>query len=493
MKKTKLAVLLLVILVAMPMLAAASPMDEIPQRVENGTVFVPLRLVANAHDAVVEWDAENSLVTLRTAQGMVMTFPVDGVGGFIEDGMSWVPYEFIYMFTEVAETEDAETDDATAELIAAIIQGIDETRLFVDEHSEILDITSTDGYVFQGRLTMPGSDNEVLGIVIDVGTSGPHTYLMRRYVPGIGYWNYWDFWAYEFVNRGVALFTANTRGVTHGTQPPFFVEVDEAGYLTYLPSNVVEDVFHMIRTLQEDPRLANAKIFLLGQSEGAVIAILFEETHPGMADVLLLTGVPITNMYDVVHWQASGRGSMMLLGELFDVDEYGRITEEAFYAGPWETAMGARFEALDLDGDGFFTASDLLLVWQLQGVSSHMYDPSALLDAIERGDDDWLRENYPVLLTSGWFNEHFSLRSNMELLPELDLPIYIFHGTLDLNVYVGYVRELYALLQELGRTNVTVNIFPGYNHDLNFDLTVFIGEMSDGVRAVLDAVNARIR
>ena len=487
MKKTKLFALLLIIVMATPLLVLAAPMDELPQRIVNDTVFVPLRLMAYSHGATVEWDGENRLATIETAQGSVWTFPVEGVGGFIEDGTSWVPYEFVEMFNYVAEV-----DEPANELIAAIVKGVEATRVFVDERSEVLDITSTDGYVFSGRLTMPYGDDEVLAIVIDTGTSGPHTYLMRRYAPGIGYWNYWDFWAYEFANNGVALFTANTRGVTLGTQPPFFVDVDEAGYLTYLPLNVVEDVYHMIRTLQANPRLANAKIFLLGKSEGAIIAPLFAEAYPGMADALLLTGVPITNMYDVVHWQASGRGSMLILSTLFEVDEYGRITEEAFYAGPWETAMGASFEALDLDGDGFFTANDLLMVWQLQGVPSHMYDASILLDAIARGDDEWLSENYPVLLTSGWFGQHFALSSNMELLPELDLPIYIFHGTLDINVYVGYVQELYALLQELGSTNVTINIFPGHNHDLNFDLTAFVGKMSDGVRAVFDAVNARI-
>ena len=495
MKKTKLLMttLLLIVVMAIPSIAMARPMDEVQQRTENGTVFVPLRLAAYAHGATVEWDSANRLAVITIAHS-TWYIAVEAAGGFIEGGTSWIPYDYVTnMFSGAAGEEPAATEGEAEidETVAEIIQGIESARMFVEERSEMLEITSTDGYVFQGRLTVP--DDEVLAIVIDTGTSGPHSYLMRRYVPGIGYWNYWDFWANEFANNGVALFTANTRGVSLGTEPPLFVEIDEAGYLTYLPENVVEDVYHMIRTLQADPRLADAKVFLLGKSEGAAIATLFDKTHPGMADALLLTGVPITNMYDVIHWQASGRGTMLALSTLFDVDEYGRITREAFFAGPWETAMGAGFDDLDLDGDGFFTAADLRLIWQLQGVPSHMYDPSVLLDAIERGDDEWLRDNYPVPLTSGWFQAHFALRSNMELIPELDVPIYIFHGALDANVYVGYVRELNDRLQELGRTNVTVNIFPGHNHDLNFDLTVFLGEMSDGIRAVFDAVNARIR
>ncbi|MCL2217562.1 MAG: copper amine oxidase N-terminal domain-containing protein [Defluviitaleaceae bacterium] len=377
-------------------------------------------------------------------------------------------------------------------LLAALVHAIDSASESVNERSEILSITSTDGYVFQSRLTIPAGDGPVAAIVIDTGTSGPNTYLMTRYVPGIGFWNFMDFWANEFANNGVAFMTANTRGVTHGTQPPFFVEVDEAGYLTYLPSNVVEDVYHMLRTVRENPRLADAKIFLIGMSEGAQISTLFEYTHPGLADVLLLTGVPITNMYDVVHWQASGGAVMMMLEDVFEMDEYGRINRDAFYAGPWETAMGAPFDVLDLNEDGFFTVEDLLILWHLQGMPPHMYDAQILLDAIERGDDEWMRENYPILLTSGWFQEHFALRPNMDLIPELYLPIYIFHGTLDANVHVRYVRELYARLQELGRANVTVNIFYGHNHDLNWDFPAFFGEMSEGIQAIFDAVFARI-
>jgi len=285
--------------------------------------------------------------------------------------------------------------------------------------------------------------------------------------------------------------SSNTRGVTTGTEPPLFVEVDADGYLTYLPSSVVEDVYHMIRTVRENPRLTDAQIFLLGHSEGANIATLFEEAHPGMADVLLLLGVPVMGMEHTIRWQASGGPTMMVLGTLFEIDEYGRISEEAFYAGPWETAMGASFEELDLDGDGFITVEDFFIIWHLQGLPS-MYNPYAVFEAVERRDDEWMRTYFPMLLTTGWLADHFALRSNMEIIPELDLPIYIFHGTMDANVHVDHVIELGELLQYMGRTNVTINIFPGHNHDLDWSLMVFVGELSDGVAAVIDAVMARV-
>jgi len=498
MKRTKLIVIVFVLAVIMsiPAVALAHAYEpDVPTRTEDGVVFVPLRLTAYAHGAAVEWDGENRLVIITSVQGNVWTVAVEAVGGFIEYGTSWIPYEYaVSMFgADTIDETVVEEESNVEDIIATITNAIGNTRSFVAERSEILSITSTDGYVFQSRLTMPDGDGEVAAIVIDAGTSGPNTFLMTRYTPGIGQWNYFDFWANEFVNNGVAFLSSNTRGVTPNSNPPGFLQIDEAGYLTYLPSNVVEDVYHMIRTVQSNPRLANAQIFLLGMSEGAVIASLFEETHPGMADALFMIGTPMTNMYDVVRWQGSGENVMMVLRTLFETDEYGRITQEAFYAGPWETYMGAPFQALDLNQDGFFTAEDLRMVWALQGLPSHMYNPDIMLDAIRRGDDEWIRVNYPVLLTSKWFLEHFDLRSNMELLPELDLPIYIFHGTLDMSVYVGYVVELYELLNEIGRSNITINIFPGHDHDLDWNLPAFHGEMSDGIRAVLDAVLARIR
>ena len=189
-------------------------------------------------------------------------------------------YDDLYQFDE-ADLEPIDVE-------ALIWHGIESAREFVEEHSQVFDITSTDGYVFQGRLSMPPGDGDVLAIVIDAGTSGPNTYLMERYIPGFGRFGYWDFWAREFLGSGIAFFTANTRGVTPTDEPPDLMNIDLEGYRTYLPANVVEDVYHMIRTARENPRLAYAMIFIKGASEGAIIATLFEETHPGIADALFL-------------------------------------------------------------------------------------------------------------------------------------------------------------------------------------------------------------
>ena len=503
-KKNKMTIiaLLLVVALSFQVAAMAHSVDDLPRRAENSTEFVPLRQAAYEQGATVQWDGANRLVTITGASGsFTITVPVEAAGGFIEEGTSWMPLEYVIGLFDVSASEepaDEPVDDEAAALaafIVALVDAIEETESLVSERSEILTTTSTDGYVFQSRLTVPDGDEPVPAIVIDTGTSGPNTYLMRRYIPGIGQWNYWDFWANELANNNIAFLTSNTRGVTPSDEPPEFQNIDADGYLTYLPLNVVEDIYHMIRTVRENPRLRDAEIYLIGFSEGAVIATLFEYTHPGLVDALFLGGVPITNMYEVIQWQASGGGTMMLLGLGFETDEYGRISREAFYAGPWEVefaGIAESFEDIDFDADGYFAISDLLTLWETLGVPPHLYDADVVFRAIADSDDAWLRENYPILLTSGWFQEHFALMSNMELIPKLDLPIYIFHGTLDLNVHVRYVEELGEKLSELGRTNVTINIFPEHNHDLNWSIAVFLGEVSEGIEAILAAIYARV-
>ncbi|MCL2415552.1 MAG: lysophospholipase [Defluviitaleaceae bacterium] len=513
MKRMSKLLLTLVIAVLMSTAVFASPLDSV-ERIEIGGVeFVPVRLAAYAYEATgVEWDAENLAVIVSYAFGdsiFSQTVRIEEHGGFIRDGISWIPVDFAEIFfadfeegkarIEQQEREQAETDEEQAAL-NALIDAIADVADSVAERSEIMDITSTDGYTFQGRLTMPQGNEDVPAVVIFINGSGPSTFYHGRYTPGLGEWNFLDSHANEFANNGIAFFSYNARGVTPSTEPlselmPFLVEIDMDGYMTYLPSNSVEDIYHMINAVQENPRLANAQIFLLGHSEGAHIAPLFAEKYPDMADALFLTGIPVTNMYEVVHFQASGEGVMMLFRSMFEYDEQGRITEETFYAGPWEVAFsGAGFDDLDINRDGFFDNQDLLILWEMSGVMPvHQFNAQPLLDAIERGDDEWIFENYPLPLTSGWFAEHFALRSNMEIIPELDLPIYIFHGTLDLNTSVLGVERLQELLEELGRNNVTINIFENHNHDLDWDFDAFAGVFSEGLQAVFDAITFRLQ
>ena len=353
----------------------------------------------------------------------------------------------------------------------------------------MIEVTSFDGYTFIGRLTLPECAENVRTLVIFVNSSGPNTYLNRR----TGF-NFFDFFADEFSERGIAFFSHNTRGVSVGDTPPLYVEINEEKYQTYLPLNSVEDIYHIVKTLRSNERLANSKVYLLGMSEGTIIAPLFAETYPDIVDGLFLWGYVNVNLRDVLIWQNTGGPHMVWYRAHFEHDEQGRISREAFEAVPSSERArilggNVSFEDIDINNDGYITYEDFIDIWvELVG---HTVDD--ILYAIESRDDQWLKTNYGggiLPLTSGWFLQHFGLRSNMEVLPGLDLPIHIFHGALDQNVDVREVYRVYARFQELGKTNLTIHTFDGHDHNLNFIEIMVYERIPDGIQAILDAISA---
>ena len=96
MKKSKTAIvaLVLALMMAIPTIVIAQPMDDIPQRTENGVVYVPLRQAAYAHGAAVEWNGVTRTVYITDADGNRQGVIVEAAGGFIEDGTSWIPLDF---------------------------------------------------------------------------------------------------------------------------------------------------------------------------------------------------------------------------------------------------------------------------------------------------------------------------------------------------------------------------------------------------------------
>ena len=108
MKKsnTAIAALVLALMMAIPTIVIAQPLDDIPQRTENGVVYVRLRQAAYAHGADVEWNGATRTVYITDVDGSRHSVAVEEVGGFIEDGTSWIPLEFVAtLFNEAATQE----------------------------------------------------------------------------------------------------------------------------------------------------------------------------------------------------------------------------------------------------------------------------------------------------------------------------------------------------------------------------------------------------
>jgi len=343
--------------------------------------------------------------------------------------------------------------------------------------SSVMEIKSFDGYMLKGELSLPGGNKKIPKLVIYINGSGPNVYSSN------------SFWANELPTNNVAFFSYNTRGVSAGTDGSA-PSINEEEYKTYLPSNSVEDIYYIIKTLKENKRLKNSKILLYGYNEGTIIAPLVALKYPDSVDALLLSGYINDNLKDVIVWQNTGGPSMVWYKNKFAADDKGRITKEAYEADPngvIKTVLAdSTFETIDLNGNGYIEEDDFAMRWKyIAG-----YDIADLLDAIERKDDTWLKDHYGIRLTSDWFTEYFNMRSNSEVLPLLNLPIYIFHGTLDQNFPIDGVYAIRDKFAELNKNNLTVNIFDNLDYGLNMvndDMTKIDG-ISPGVQAILDTI-----
>ena len=387
-----------------------------------------------------------------------------------------IPDATVPGITDAVETEVNNTTEITEP----------EPEEFYDITTEIMYIKLFDGYMTRGRLTLPGGSKNISKLVIFVNGSGPNTYANHRTTGEIEF-NYFDFWADEFSSRDIAFFSYNTRGVYLGSDPPYYVTINEKEYKNYLPSNSIEDIYYMINAIKENERLKSCKVLLLGWSEGAIIAPLVAEKYPGMVDGLFLAGYANDNLKDIVFWQYSGENIMLAWNYYFGKETGGRISREEYEAGPVniskDTFKDTPFETYDVNNDGYIDAADQFIRLNYQ------QKLDSLLTAIENNDDEWLKNNYGVRLTSGWFSEHFNLRSAMEVLPDLDLPIYIFQGTIDINCGITGAYAIKDKFAELNKNNLTVNIFEGHDHDLNWTDFIFKDEISAGIQTLIDTID----
>lgn len=275
----------------------------------------------------------------------------------------------------------------------------------------IISIKTYDGYTFDGRLSLP-DDGEVSKLVIDIFGAGPNTYNDGFRIP-----------TELFTNNGIGYFSFNKRGVVITNESPFH-KVNPDEYKTYSPSNSVEDICSIIKTLKGMERLKMCKVLLNGCSEGAILAPLFALKYPDMVDALFLCGYSNVNMKDMQKYQCSKfeNGNAML--------------EDCF-------------------------------------------------NAVERKDNEWLINNMGV--TSEWLSGHYKLTGNKDILPALDLPIFIFHGTSDGFCDVQGVYDIEDTFTQLGKSNLSINVFDNHGHGLEV-----IGSsdenLSDGRKSLLNAI-----
>lgn len=350
-------------------------------------------------------------------------------------------------------------------------------------------VTLYDGATTKIKYSYP-EYRQVDKLVIYVNGSGPSTYDNKRRSFDGNTFYYHDFFRNKFVRRGIAYCSYNTRGVDLGDIEPLFIQINDAEYKKYLPSNSVKDVESIISHLTDKPIFKNTKIYLLGWSEGSIIAPLVALNKKVRVDALLLAGYVNENMKDTMIWQLSGNSSYLTLQRYFDVEKKGYISKQEFEEDRFNVRKAffgdAAFENFDADHDGKISIEDFAVI-QKPYLDS-------IFNAIESNDDEWLKNNYGnragVVLKSAWFKEHFSLKPNKEVLPLLNLPIFIFHGEYDANCPQQYALDIEKTFACLHKNNLEVNIFKNHDHDLNFAVWLMKKTIPEGIACIFDTVEA---
>jgi pimeloyl-ACP methyl ester carboxylesterase len=293
--------------------------------------------------------------------------------------------------------------------------------------------------------------------------AGPRTYdhaIQYRDAAGqVRVYRYYDFYARELARRGIAFFRISKRGCT--SEPSGRPVVDRTVFSKATPTVLLDDYARGLEALRARPEIDARRIVLSGASEGTRLAPeLALRTPQGIAG-LALSGYAADNQRDIVVWQNT-IGPWRGIQRLFPAAADGILTRAEYdTAVSADPALSARvpFAAVDADANGAVTADEMA------GVVRPRLD--AILKAVEDRNDDLIWEAV-VNLSSAYLLDGWDGPPNYRRLLEIDIPIAIFHGTLDGTTRVEGVREADAVFRAAGKTNLVVQIYPEHDHDLNW-------------------------
>jgi len=345
-----------------------------------------------------------------------------------------------------------------------------------------LKFTSHDDYPMLGKLTTPDSPG-LHAAVIYVQAAEAMTVDMKRPKAGGGTYNYFDLYREKLPPIGVAFFSYEGRGVHMGDKPPRYEATDADAYNTSTLENKVRDVLSAVQLAKKQPGIDGSRIFLMGTSEGTLLAAEAAARAPKDIHGLILYGVLSVNMRESFRYILTEGGLLNYL-PYFDTDKDGRISKAEFEADPRKFRQAvwnnAGFENFDVDRDGYFTAADLAVL------------SKPLLDAIDREDfgplDQWAKANAGVATPANWFRDHFAQPPMWTFLAKLDMPVGLFQGVADGNVPVAGVRKMEDAAKRAGKTNLEFHYFEGLGHTLGIEAYFTSGRLPAGHKAIFEFI-----
>jgi pimeloyl-ACP methyl ester carboxylesterase len=366
-------------------------------------------------------------------------------------------------------------------LVAAVQLGA-QSPPAVDAQTVELPFTSHDGYPMLGKLTLPASSG-AHAVVIYVQTAEGMTVDMKRPQGRGETFSYFNLYREKLPAIDVAFFCYEGRGIRNGDKPPRYETVDRDVYDTSTLDNKVRDALAAVKVVKKHKGIDASRIFLMGASEGTLLAAQAAARAPAEIHGLVLYGVLTRPMNETFKYIVSDGGYLSYL-RFFDTDKDGKISKAEFEADPNKyrevVFKNGGFENFDRDGDGYFTADDMKIM-------SKYY-----LDAVDAKDyeilDKWAQTAAGVSTPKGWFKDHFAQPPMWTFLSSLDLPIGLFQGRLDAAVPIAGVRAMEEQAKKAGKSKMEFFYFDNLDHTLGIGSYFVKGKLPAGHKAIFEFI-----
>jgi pimeloyl-ACP methyl ester carboxylesterase len=347
--------------------------------------------------------------------------------------------------------------------------------------------TSHDGHRMFGKLTLPNSSG-LHPVLIYVQTAEGATVDIRRPNGRGGTFNYFDLYREKLPELNVAFFSYEGRGIRMGDAPPRYEQIDWDVYNTSTLENKVRDALTAIEVVRKQPGIDGSQIFLMGTSEGTMLAAETATRAPKPVKGLVLYAVLSNTLKDALRYM-SADGAFLALRRFFDTDKDGKISKNEFDADALKYRERALkdvgFQVFDSSGDGNFTVDEMRTLRKTR------------LDAIETNNYaamyEWLKVTAAVSIPKGWLEDHFAHPAMWTFLSRLDLPIGFFHGDADNLTPIEDVKKLEEQAKRSGKTEMKFHYFQDLDHSLGIGAYFVRGTLPEGHRAIFEYIKNQVQ
>lgn len=348
-----------------------------------------------------------------------------------------------------------------------------------------ISFTSHDGHAMFGKLTTPTSGGSH-PVVIYVQTAEGMTIDMKRPNGRGGTFNYFDLYREKLPEMDVAFFSYEGRGIRLGDKPPRYEALDWDVYNTSTLENKVRDIMSAVSVVKKHPGINSSRIYLMGASEGTLLASEAAARSRGQIRGLILYGVLTANMRENFRYIVTD-GSFLPFRRYFDTDKDGRVSKQEFEADPGKyrekVLKNEPFKTFDTNGDGSFTVEELVML------SAPL---RTLRDAVHTENyevlNQWAKTSAAMSTPKDWFKDHFAHPLIWTFLSKLNIAIGCFQGEGDEMVPIEGVRKLEEQAKKAGKSKMEFHYFDNLDHSLNIIEYFVKGTVPAGHKAIFEFI-----